>query len=58
MPDKLTDVTDNKVGKITDSEIVKALDICSKSNNGCSYSKYSCKDCYLNGQPMCLSVLI
>ena len=44
--------------KLTDSEIVKALDICSKSNNGCSYSKYSCKDCCLNGQPMCSSVLI
>ncbi len=26
MTDKLTDVTDNKVGKITDSEIVKALE--------------------------------
>lgn len=26
MPDKLTDVTDNNVGKITDSEIVKAYE--------------------------------
>lgn len=43
--------------KLTDSEIVKALDICSKSTNGCSHSKYSCEDCYLNGQPMCSAVL-
>ncbi len=43
---------------LTDAEVKKALDICSKSNNGCSYSKYPCKDCYLNGQPMCSSVLI
>ena len=44
--------------KITDSEIVKALDICSKSTNGCSHSNYTCEDCYLNGQPMCSSVLL
>lgn len=44
--------------KPTDSEIVKALDICSKSTNGCSHSNYTCEDCYLNGQPMCSSVLL
>jgi FtsZ-binding cell division protein ZapB len=44
--------------KPTDSEIVKALDICSKSTNGCSHNKYTCEDCYLNGQPMCSSVLL
>ena len=48
MPDK----------KPTDNEIIKALDICSKSTNGCSHSKYTCEDCYLNGQPMCSSVLL
>lgn len=44
--------------KLTDNEIVKALDICSKSTNGCSHSNYSCEDCYLNGQPMCSTVLL
>ena len=44
--------------KLTDNEIIKALDICSKSTNGCSHSKYTCEDCYLNGQPMCSSVLL
>ena len=44
--------------KLTDSEIIKALGICSKSTNGCSHNKYTCKDCYLNGQPMCSAVLI
>lgn len=35
MPDKkLTDVTDIKVGKMTDSEIVKALECCINSNCG------------------------
>ncbi len=41
-----------------DNEIVKALDICSKSTNGCSHSKYTCEDCYLNGQTMCSAVLL
>ncbi len=44
--------------KLTDKEIIKALDICSKSTNGCSHSKYTCKDCYLNGQPMCSAILL
>ncbi len=44
--------------KLTDTEIIKALDICSKSTNGCSHSNYTCEDCYLNGQPMCSSVLL
>ena len=44
--------------KLTDSEIVKAWEICGKSTNGCSHSKYTCEDCYLNGQPMCSSVLL
>ena len=44
--------------KIKNRDIVKALDICSKSNNGCSHSNYSCEDCYLNGQPMCSTVLL
>ena len=48
MPDK----------KLTDNEIIKALDICSKSTNGCSHSNNTCKDCYLNGQPMCSTVLL
>ena len=43
---------------MTDNEIIKALDVCSKSTNGCSHSKYTCEDCYLNGQPMCYSVLL
>ena len=42
---------------MTDNEIIKALEICSKSTNGCSHSNYTCEDCYLNGQPMCSSVL-
>lgn len=48
MPDK----------KLNNNDIIKALDICSKSTNGCSHSKYTCEDCYLNGQPMCSSVLL
>lgn len=44
--------------KPTNNDITKALDICSKSTNGCSHSKYTCEDCYLNGQPMCSSVLL
>lgn len=48
MPDK----------NLSDNGIKKALDICSKSTNGCSHSKYTCEDCYLNGQPMCSAVLI
>ena len=43
---------------LTDKEIKKALEICSKSTNGCSHSKFTCEDCYLNGQPMCSSVLL
>ena len=62
MPDKLTDNLSNKypnlANELSDSEIIKALDICSKSTNGCSHSKYTCEDCYLNGQPMCSSVLL
>lgn len=44
--------------KLNNNDIIKALDICSKSTNGCSHSKYTCEDCYLNGQPMCSSVLL
>ena len=44
--------------KPNNNDIIKALDICSKSTNGCSHSKYTCEDCYLNGQPMCSSVLL
>ena len=44
--------------RLTDSEIVKAWEICGKSTNGCSHSKYTCEDCYLNGQPMCSSLLL
>lgn len=37
MPDKkLTDVTDNNVGKMTDSEIVKALEICGTYKGKCT----------------------
>ena len=43
--------------KLTDSEIGKALEICASSTNGCSHNKYTCEDCYLNGQPMCSAVL-
>ena len=44
--------------KLTDSEIVRALDICAKSTNGCSHGEHTCEDCYLNGQPMCSAVLL
>ena len=37
MPDKnLTDVTDNKVGKMTDTEIKKALEICGTYKGKCT----------------------
>lgn len=42
MPDKLTDVADNSVGKITDSEIVKALECCNTE-----YEDYQCPHCPL-----------
>ena len=44
--------------KPNNNDIIKALNICSKSTNGCSHSKYTCEDCYLNGQPMCSSALL
>lgn len=42
---------------MTDNEIIKALEICTSSSNGCSHNKYTCDDCYLKGQPMCSAVL-
>ena len=35
MPNKLTDVTDNKVGKMTDAEVKKALEHCADVNSIC-----------------------
>ena len=29
--------------KPNNNDIIKALDICSKSTNGCSHSKYTCE---------------
>ena len=53
----MTDNEKNSTTTVSDDEIVKALKICTSSSNGCSHSNYTCDDCYLKGQPMCLAVL-